>query len=384
MLKSIKKIKISPVAPEWIKKLAAATGSAPVKSGIVAFCIPDRTDLHKYKTVSGYSKREEWLQVQGAPCKIIAYDDESGIITLNSLTSSPDRIFDVSIDYFKEHFTFIYPRRGFLRLEAYKVHGKILPIHIREFEKRTLVNNLIANINKIKKNTEICDSVKGIFGDKLGQLIVSQGAPYNTITEYKKFISGEIKLTPNKRFGHEIFNRNNRWCPPVDISYEEFKTSPSYPAPLGIRPKDFCLPSELVETMKEMINQIVNFTNFPQKDYRIIKKILPFIRKRKCRCKYCGKCINFNDYSSTYMSADNFIEICHRDPEERYIKRNMYWGHGECNRRQGGYSEEDRVRDGLILLLNNPRLWKEWNERGIIDDTMLDFLKTKKTRPRTR
>ena len=84
------------------------------------------------------------------------------------------------------------------------------------------------------------------------------------------------------------------------------------------------------------------------------------------------------------MSADNFIEICHRDPEERYIKRNMYWGHGECNRRQGGYSEEDRVRDGLILLLNNPRLWKDWNERGIIDDTMLDFLKTKKTRPRTR
>ena len=29
--------------------------------------------------------------------------------------------------------------------------------------------------------------------------------------------------------------------------------SPSYPAPLGIRSKDFCLPSELIETIKELI-----------------------------------------------------------------------------------------------------------------------------------
>ena len=32
----------------------------------------------------------------------------------------------------------------------------------------------------------------------------------------------------------------------------------------------------------------------------------------------------------------------------------MYWGHGECNRRQGGYSEEDRIEDALRLLKNNP------------------------------
>ena len=34
------------------------------------------------------------------------------------------------------------------------------------------------------------------------------------------------------------------------------------------------------------------------------------------------------------------MEICHRDPNDRFLVRNMYWGHGECNRRQGGYSEE--------------------------------------------
>ena len=38
------------------------------------------------------------------------------------------------------------------------------------------------------------------------------------------------------------------------------------------------------------------------------------------------------------VGKDNFIEICHKDPNERFLKKNMYWGNGECNRRQGGYS----------------------------------------------
>jgi hypothetical protein len=31
----------------------------------------------------------------------------------------------------------------------------------------------------------------------------------------------------------------------------------------------------------------------------------------------------------------------------------MYWGHGECNRRQGGYTEQDRINDAIRLLENN-------------------------------
>ena len=71
----------------------------------------------------------------------------------------------------------------------------------------------------------------------------------------------------------EIFNRNSRCCPPIDITYEEYSKSPSYPAPLGIRPKDFCLPSELIITMNELINQIVNFDGIDDVSFEEMKKI---------------------------------------------------------------------------------------------------------------
>ena len=74
------------------------------------------------------------------------------------------------------------------------------------------------------------------------------------------------------------------------------------------------------------------------------------------KCKWCGEEIDAFNYSSTYSSKDNFIEICHRDPNERFIPSNMYWGHGECNRQQGGYSEEDRVQQIIRLLKAQPEL----------------------------
>ena len=84
--------------------------------------------------------------------------------------------------------------------------------------------------------------LKKVFTDKLFQMIQSQGAPFIKIDEVLAYKRGDITLTGHKRFGNEIFNRNCRWCPPIDISYEEFKQSPSYPCPLGYSPQRF-LPS---------------------------------------------------------------------------------------------------------------------------------------------
>ena len=61
-----------------------------------------------------------------------------------------------------------------------------------------------------------------------------------------------------------------------------------------------------------------------------------------------------NAYSSQYKSEDNYIEICHRDPNSHFCVKNMYWGHGECNRRQGGYTETERIEDALGLINYNP------------------------------
>ncbi len=41
----------------------------------------------------------------------------------------------------------------------------------------------------------------------------------------------------------------------------------------------------------------------------------------------------------------------------------MYWGHGECNRRQGGYTERERIEDAIVLITNNPNEYHNERER---------------------
>ena len=77
-------------------------------------------------------------------------------------------------------------------------------------------------------------------------------------------------------------------------------------------------------------------------------------------CKWCNKVIDANLCKAEYKSATNYIEICHRDPNDRFLPRNVYWGHGDCNRRQGGYTEEDRIQDALTLLKYNPEYLKKY------------------------
>jgi hypothetical protein len=321
------------------------------------YCVANLTSLRNYETKTGVSKNPEYLHIEGAPLKVIESNSET--ITLNSFTSSSSRCFKITHADFNINFTEIKPDNdGYLHLDAYPI-----PININEFDKREAVTSLEKNIKKICTNEKIDNRVRKVFEDKLFQLIQSQGAPYITITDYNKFKNGEISLSAHKRFGNEIFNRNCRWCPPIEITYEQFKTSKSYPAPLGIRPKDFCLPSELIVTMNELINQIVNFDGIDDVSFEEMKKILPIIHKKEHCCKYCGEKINIEKYCSQYKSCDNYIEICHRDPNDRFLPRNMYWGHGDCNRRQGGYSETDRMNDGIRLMWVNGIIDKETYEK---------------------
>ena len=323
------------------------------EENIERFYIPNKTELHNYDTKNDNSKLKEYLQIQGTPCIVIKSD--ANTTTLNCFASADGRNFTIPNEYLKKNFERIFPdSNGYLMLEAYPVK-----IHISEFEKRKEVKELKNLVEKITKSKNVSEIIKKLLTDKFFQLIQSQGCKYITITEYNKFKNGEIKLSKHKRFGYEIFNRNSRWSPPINITYEEFQDSPSYPAPLGIRPKDFCLPSELIFTIQELMNQIANFYGIDDKSFNEMKKTLPFIEKKYCFCKYCGEKINILKYSSQYKSSTNFIEICHRDPCDRFISTNIYWGHGDCNRRQGGYTENDRIIDGFRLAYLNGYIDKE-------------------------
>lgn len=320
---------------------------------IEGYYIAKKTELNNYDTKNGCSKNKEYLQIQGCPCIVIKSDAKT--TTLNCFASVDGRNFTVPNEYFKNNFEKIIPdSNGFLMPEAYPVK-----IHINEFDTRNEVKKLEKLIKQISTSKNVSKEIKCLLNDKVFQIIQSQGSSYITINEYNKFKNGKIELSKHKRFGYEIFNRNSRWCPPIYITYEEFLNSPSYPAPLGIRPKDFCLPSELIITMQELINQIANFDGIDDQSFNEMQKTLKFIEKKSCFCKYCGEKINILEYSSRYKSSINFIEICHRDPSDRFISKNMYWGHCDCNRKQGGYTENDRILDGFRLAYLNGCIDKE-------------------------
>jgi len=87
----------------------------------------------------------------------------------------------------------------------------------------------------------------------------------------------ENKNNNNNRYHNSIFNRSSRYNPPIKIEYDDYIAHKNFPRPFGIRPKDHCLPSQLEETLKSMIEQITYFKNFDSNERKEILKIL------KCR-----------------------------------------------------------------------------------------------------
>lgn len=202
-------------------------------------------------------------------------------------------------------------------------------------------------------------------GGKLEQLKQCAGSPApkidNILAHIKKMNEEKEPELNEKFFGNQIFNRRNR-CSPVgdNLSREEFMNSPSYPFPIGIRKKDFCLYSDMILVIVEMIRQLFTFKKveptYREKMQEIFTEFnIPpqFNNNTIHRCRYCNKELDLNLCSSEYASQDNYTEICHQNPNVGFSINNMYWGHGECNRRQGGYTEEERIDDGIRLLKNN-------------------------------
>lgn len=325
----------------------------------------------RFKTSKdGVSAKPEYVQTEGVPLKIVEFDGT--LITLNSLHSSRQFTVENTPEILQKHFETDesgVPQNPLMDDECSLFVPKMFPnesranqtLNIDEFEQSTHINtirSLLKKHFKIPKPFEKTPEnvTKKIVSDKLEQLFVSQGAPYETIQKLNA-IAECSEPTIRTREAKMIFNRNTRWCPPVDMTYEKFEETASYPYPLGIRPKDFCLPSELLDTVVEMLTQICSMRNVDKELFETLneefkkKKLLVRIdtkRSDHC-CKYCSKPLDAEEYSSEYKSETNYMEICHRDPNERFIKKNMYWGHGECNRRQGGYSEDQRMGDRDLL-----------------------------------
>ena len=341
----------------------------------------------KFNTSKGVSAKPEYVQTEGVPLRIVELHGTS--ITLNSLHSSRKFTVENTPEILQKHFETDesgVPKNPLMDGTSSLRAPKMFPnesranqtLNIDEFKKREHIKTIRSLLKKhfkipkkpFEKTPE--NVTKEIVSDKLDQLFVSQGAPYETIQKLNAIGSPNTSRTREAKM---IFNRKTRWCSPVDMTYEKFEKTASYPYPLGIRPKDFCLPSELLDTVVEMLTQICSMKNVDKTLFKTLnkefeEKKLPeridITRPDHC-CKYCGEPLDANDYKSEYKSETNYMEICHRDPNERFLKENMYWGHGECNRRQGGYSEDERMLDRDLLqktwTTEEKTLWSMERER---------------------
>jgi len=306
--------------------------------------------LH-FKTKTGISKKPDWVAA-GVPCIVKDKDEEN--LYIDPFTSNRDTpiVLDANLSTY------------FVKCEVdndYIIDLNMYPdskIHISEFEIRKHVKDFMKKIRDFTKPLDNEHILKKIIDDKLAQIEAAQGAPGLNIDEINKMNVKEARLEKTKRYDYMIFNRCTRWNPPISnkYTYEEYKNSINFCRPIGVRPKDFCLPSEFIATCKEMIRQIACFKGVDDISKNKLIEIAN-IDKIECdeyhRCKWSGEIIDASKYSSGYSTKNNFIEICHRDPNDRFLSHNMYWGFGESNRQQGGYSEVDRIKQIVQLSKSN-------------------------------
>lgn len=333
-----------------------AAGGGAAHSGTAtpgSFYIPDRTCPRRPLKLNGQERKEyEWIvQVEGVPCKLVEVKDE--YVVLHSFAADTGSTVRVPREEFAEQFVKAEMEGDFILGVKYP-GGKL---HVSEFDKRKGANELVAAALKVVTEKSL--------KDKLDQVTKSQGSTHAvTVTEYLDYKAGRRVLASTENLGDPIFNRSKRWCPPIDIDHEEFKKTKGYPAPLGIRPKDFCLPSEMIKGVTELLVQMACFENAPASLVKFVAEIPEVVVPGGVhRCKWCGGTVDAAQCTSKYKSATNYIEICHRDPNAAFTAGNMYWGHGDCNRRQGGYTERDRIEDAIRLLMENPDYRREFADR---------------------
>ena len=136
---------------------------------------------------------------------------------------------------------------------------------------------------------------------------------------------------------------------------EEENIEKGKPAPIGIRAEDYASLKECNEIFLEQLKQIFSMEDIPFIPKEIEELVGHY--QKKHTCKYCGKVISvFSFKNQEYKSKEHELNFCHIDPNEkkgRTRRENIYIGHTRCNRIQGGFSEIERIIDGIRLFIKD-------------------------------
>jgi hypothetical protein len=320
------------------------------------YCIIARTFISKMNKTS---TQEYWL-CEGVPC--IIKKEEADLIYLRPFNF--DKTFEITKDTYDNNIIDAITDADYVYCERYP-SKKIAKI---EFDIKCPLSKsaLIAGIPNITNNFKL-------LIDKAYQDAYRSKGSIKCINmkDYKSYLSGEKVLTKLENIGDPKFNRGSRHLPPIfkEFSYNDFTNTTSFPAPIGISYEDFALPSEQNMVLIELLEQLFNSIGAPECSANIKTLLLAFnitIQPNTHKCRWCNDVINITDINQTYCSATHSINFCHIDPVIGTKPKNIYIGHCNCNREQGGYSEYERIEQALRLLSNNPEMIEKY--KNILDN----------------
>lgn len=311
------------------------------------YCIITSTFLSK---LNKHSKKENWL-CEGVPCRIIKNENDISYIK----PFNTERTFEIEKDIYEKNFVSAIEDDKYVYCDRYPSKK----IEKEEFDIKPILtkHKLLSSLKNSSENFALLiDKVYQDAYNAKGSTKCINAEKYN---EYK---NGNTVLTKLKNIGDPVFNRSSRHSPPVykEFTYEDFTKTSSFPAPIGIRYEDFALPSEQNMILRELLEQLFNSCGAPECPENI-KKILKInIENDSHKCRWCNEKINIEDINQRYCSAVHSINFCHIDPLIGTKSKNIYLGHCDCNREQGGYSETERVEQMLRLLTHNKDLCEKF------------------------
>jgi len=311
------------------------------------YCIIKNTFISK---INKTTTQEYWL-CEGVPCIIVK--EENDVIYLRPFNS--DKTFEIEKDIYDTHFTIAIVDTEYVYCDRYPSKK----VAKKEFDIKPILSKsiLISSIPNITSNFKM-------LIDKAYQDAYHSKGSVKCINmkDYKCYVSGDKVLTKLENIGDPKFNRHVRHSPPIykEYSYNDFKNSNSFPAPIGISYEDFALPSEQNMVLIELLEQLFNTIGAPECPENIRTLLNITIRRDTHRCRWCNEVMNITDVDQTYCSSVHSINFCHIDPLIGTKPKNIYIGHCNCNREQGGYSEFERIEQVLRLLSNNTEMYQKY------------------------
>jgi hypothetical protein len=306
----------------------------------MTYLLPKRT-INVQELSLPQSQKNAWVLVYKVPVKLISVLKDPQRFKVNSFTATNCPV--LTSEEYTEYLQPAVVEDGKIFTDAYP-RGYVTET---DFDDRDKVKNLMTDLNKLKKDIPAVKT----FLDM--QPASTQGNAkilnFEKIKDYDERRGAPDACKYPDMYGHDsyIFNRASHHAPPHPIlTKEEWRNHHCFPRPLGVRPTDHATPQETYDTIMELVTQLYNCEGIDKSKFTG----LPLEDRAVHRCRFCDEVVDVSQAKPKHGSETNYMELCHRNPNGRFTRDNLYLGHGVCNRMQGGCTEEQIVSNGIRLM----------------------------------